>query len=350
VSQAAPVAGAAGLRYANDGRPGIRRRRSGGGFRYLKPGGKPLRDPGAIRRIRSLAIPPAYTDVWISPDPRGHVQATGRDARGRKQYRYHPRWREVRDATKFDRMGEFSRALPRIRRRLRRDLARAGLPREKVLATIVRLLEDTCIRVGNEEYAQTNGSYGLTTLRDGHVAIAGSEIRFEFRGKSGKRHRCRLRDRRLAKIVRRCQEIPGQELFQYRDDDGARQSVSSGDVNAYLREISGGDFTAKDFRTWAGTLRATDALLAAGPVEGAAAKKRAILAAIDAVAAELNNTRAVCRKYYVHPRVLDAFAAGRLARAFGSAGNGGRGAGRSGLTGRERALARLLASRAKGSS
>jgi DNA topoisomerase-1 len=347
VTNAAPLAGAAGLRYANDARPGIRRRRNGRGFRYVKPGGGPLRDRAALRRIRSLAIPPAYTEVWISPDPRGHVQATGRDARGRKQYRYHPRWREVRDATKFERMAAFSRALPRIRRRIRRDLALSGLPRAKVLAAIVRLLEDTCIRVGNEEYARENGSYGLTTLRDGHVAVAGSELRFEFRGKLGKRHACRLRDRRLARIVRQCQEIPGQELFQYRDADGARQSVASGDVNAYLREISGGDFTAKDFRTWAGTLAAAEALLAAGERGGRAARRRAVLAAIDEVAERLHNTRAVCRKYYVHPGVLDAFEAGELAAAFAGARSGANGAARTGLGARERALAAFLRARAK---
>jgi DNA topoisomerase I len=324
------------LRYVSDARPGIRRRRNGRGFKYVGPHGRSLRDPRALRRIRSLAIPPAYTDVWISTDPQGHLQATGRDARGRKQYRYHPRWRELRDADKFARMGAFSAALPRIRRRLRRDLARRGLPREKVLAAIVKLLEETGIRVGNEEYASANGSYGLTTLRDGHVAIAGSEIRFEFRGKSGKRHRCALRDGRLARIVRSCREIPGQELFQYRDEDGKRQSISSGDVNAYLREISGGEFTAKDFRTWAGTLRAAEALLEAGAVEGRSARRRAVLAAIDDVAAELNNTRAVCRKYYVHPGVLEAFEAGRLAEALGRNGNG---ATRGGLSTRERALA-----------
>jgi DNA topoisomerase-1 len=339
---AAPI-----LRYVSDERPGIRRRRNGGGFAYVAPGGRRLRDPAALRRIRSLAIPPAYTDVWISTDPRGHLQATGRDARGRKQYRYHPRWRELRDADKFARMGAFSEALPRIRRRLRRDLARRGLPREKVLAAIVQLLEETCIRVGNEEYAAANGSHGLTTLRDGHVAIDGSEVRFEFRGKSGKRHRCTLRDRRLAKIVRSCREIPGQDLFQYLDDDGRRRSVSSGDVNAYLREISGGDFTAKDFRTWAGTLRAAEALLAVGAVEGRGARRKAVLAAIDEVAAELNNTRAVCRKYYVHPGVLEAFEAGRLADALGRNGNGRSPAG---LSTRERALAGFVRALSKRSA
>jgi DNA topoisomerase-1 len=362
VSRAAPLAGAAGLptdlKWANDARPGIRRRRNGRGFRYVKPTGAALHDAATLRRIRTLAIPPAYTDVWISPDPRGHIQATGRDARGRKQYRYHPRWREVRDATKFDRMLAFSAALPRIRRRLRRDLAAPGLPREKVLATIVQLLDDTCIRVGNEEYARANGSYGLTTLRDGHVAISGSELRFEFRGKLGKRHACRIRDRRLARIVKQCQDVPGQELFQYRGATGRRQSVSSGDVNAYLREISGGDFTAKDFRTWAGTLAATDALLADGAKDRAGARRRAVLAALDEVAGRLNNTRAVCRKYYVHPGVLEAYEAGELAAAFANGRNGQskrggrngrRGAGR-GLKGRERALAEFLGAIAKRSA
>ncbi len=303
---------AAGLRYVSDAAPGIRRERRGKGFVYLGPDGKPVRDRAALERIRQLAIPPAYTDVWIGPDPRGHLQATGRDARGRKQYRYHPRWREVRDETKFGRMIAFSRALPRIRRWVRRDLARPGLPRDKVLAAIVQLLECTGIRVGNDEYAKANRSFGLTTLRDRHVEISGSRLRFEFRGKGGKVHAVDLNDRRLARIVARCQAIPGEELFQYLDDEGRRETVDSGDVNDYIRRIAGEDFTAKDFRTWAGTLLALEALQEVGPFRTAGEAKSKLLAAIDRVSERLNNTRAVCRKYYIHPAVLESYLGGGL--------------------------------------
>jgi DNA topoisomerase-1 len=233
-----------GLRYTSDDRPGIRRRRAGRGFRYVGPRGAPVRDPRTLARIRSLAIPPAYRDVWISPDPAGHIQATGRDARGRKQYRYHPRWREVRDATKFDRMLAFSRALPAIRSRVTRDLARKRLGRRKVIAAVVQLLHETGIRVGNEEYARANRSYGLTTLRDRHVAITGDRIVLEFRGKRGKEHRCELRDPRLARVLARCRAIPGERLFQYLDEDGRRRSIDSADINAYLRSVSGSEFSA----------------------------------------------------------------------------------------------------------
>ncbi len=256
VSDPVESAQAAGLRYVSDTQPGIRRKRAGKGFVYVGTDGKTIRDAKELARIRSLAIPPAYTDVWICPSPNGHIQATGRDARGRKQYRYHPKWREVRDETKFGRMLAFSEALPKIRARLERDLSLPGLPREKVLATVVRLLECTCIRVGNDEYAKSNRSFGLTTLQDRHVEISGSNLRFEFRGKSGKMHKVDLNDRRLARIVQRCQDLPGEDLFQYLDDDGVRQTIGSGDVNDYIREISGQEFTAKDFRTWAGTLLA----------------------------------------------------------------------------------------------
>jgi DNA topoisomerase-1 len=296
----------------SDTRPGIRRRRSGKGFAYLGPDGKPVRDPGTLARIRRLAIPPAYTDVWICPDPDGHLQATGRDARGRKQYRYHPRWREVRDETKFERMIAFSEALPAMRDRLERDLALPGLPRDKVLAAIVQLLECTAIRVGNDEYARTNRSFGLTTLKDRHVEIEGSRLRFEFRGKSGKAQTVDVTDRRLARIVARCQSIPGEELFQYVDDDGKRQTVDSGDVNDYIRRISGQDFTAKDFRTWAGTMLAVDALREAGGFATAKEAKSKLLAAVDRVAEQLNNTRAVCRRYYIHPAVVEIYLAGHL--------------------------------------
>ncbi|MGN6391289.1 MAG: DNA topoisomerase IB [Gemmatimonadales bacterium] len=309
---------AAGLRYVSDATPGIRRLRSGRGFRYVAPDGKTVKDKGVLDRIRRLAVPPAYTDVWICPVTNGHLQATGRDARGRKQYRYHPRWREVRDETKFGRMLAFSEALPSIRRQVEEDLARPGLPREKVLATVVRLLECTGIRVGNEEYARSNRSFGLTTLRDHHVEISGSTLRFEFRGKSGKTHKVALSDRRLARIVARCQAVPGAELFQYVDDDGNRVAIGSGDVNDYLRQVTGEDFTAKDFRTWAGTLQAVAALEAAGPAPSGRETKSAILRAIDEVANRLNNTRAVCRKYYIHPAVLEQYEAGTLHESLGN--------------------------------
>src|SRR5919107_4252189 len=264
ISDPIESAQAAGLRYVSDTQPGIRRKKAGKGFTYGGTDGKLIRDEKELARIRSLAIPPAYTDVWICPSPQGHIQATGRDARGRKQYRYHPKWREVRDETKFGRMLAFSEALPKIRARLEQDLSRPGLPREKGLATVVRLLECTCIRVGNDEYAKANRSFGLTTLQDRHVEISGSNLRFEFRGKSGKVHKVDLNDRRLARIVRRCQALPGEDLFQYIDDDGVRQTIGSGDVNDYIREISGQEFTAKDFRTWSGTLLAVAALSEAG--------------------------------------------------------------------------------------
>jgi DNA topoisomerase-1 len=296
----------------SDEQPGIRRQRRGKGFTYVGRDGRAVRDAATLARIRKLAIPPAYTEVWICSDPRGHLQATGRDARGRKQYRYHERWRSVRDETKFERMIAFSEALPGIRERVERDLRRSGLPRGKVLATIVQLLECTAIRVGNDEYARTNESFGLTTLKDHHVEISGPRLRFEFRGKSGKTHTVDLNDRRLARIVAHCQSIPGAELFQYLDDDGTRQTVGSGDVNDYIREISGQDFTAKDFRTWAGTMLAVDALRSVGPFENAKDAKSKLLEAVDRVAEQLNNTRAVCRKYYIHPAVQELYLAGLL--------------------------------------
>jgi DNA topoisomerase-1 len=335
------TAEAAGLRYVSDSVPGIRRLRSGKGFRYVAPDGRAIREPSVLSRIRSLAIPPAYRDVWICPNPNGHIQATGRDARGRKQYRYHPRWREVRDETKFGRMLDFSAALPRIRRRVERDLGLSGLPREKVLATVVRLLECTGIRVGNDEYARNNGSFGLTTLRDNHVEISGSTLRFQFRGKSGKTHKVALNDPRLARIVRRCQGLPGEELFQYVDEAGEQQTIGSGDVNDYLREISGEEFTAKDFRTWWGTILALAALRAMDAPTGEREAKSAIIKVIDQVANQLNNTRAVCRKYYVHPAVFESFSEGRLIEAL--AGQPGDGNGVAGLTPEERDLIRLLA-------
>jgi DNA topoisomerase-1 len=331
---------AAGLRYVSDTTPGIRRLRSGRGFRYVGPDGRTIRDKTILERIRRLAIPPAYTDVWICPIPNGHLQATGRDARGRTQYRYHPRWREVRDETKFGRMLAFSEALPLIRRQVDADLARPGLPREKVLATVVRLLECTGIRVGNEEYARSNRSFGLTTLRDHHVEITGSTMQFEFRGKSGKTHKVELSDRRLARIVARCQAVPGAELFQYVDEEGDRETIGSGDVNDYLRRITGEDFTAKDFRTWAGTLQAVEALEATPPVASGREAKTAVLQAVDKVAERLNNTRAVCRKYYIHPAVLERYEAGTLHDALGNGRPKASGAPK--LEPEEQALVRLL--------
>ena len=333
---------AAGLHYVSDASPGVRRRRAGRGFSYVGPDGHVVRDKPTLARIRSLAIPPAYTDVWICPIPNGHLQATGRDARGRKQYRYHPKWREVRDETKFGRMLAFSEALPRLRQRVEEDLARPGLPKEKVLAAVVRLLECTGIRVGNEEYARANRSFGLTTLRDHHVEISGSTMRFEFRGKSGKTHRVALSDRRLARIVARCQAVPGAELFQYVDDEGGRVAIGSGDVNEYLREITGEDFSAKDFRTWAGTLQAVAVLEDLGPADTTREAKSTILRAIDQVAQRLNNTRAVCRKYYIHPAVLERYEAGTLHQALGHSNGKPPGANGSGLDLSEKALVRLL--------
>jgi DNA topoisomerase-1 len=316
-----PVAAAkaAGLRYVTDAGPGIRRRRAGEEFIYIGPDGQQIREPEELRRIRSLGIPPAWTDVWICPSPRGHLQATGRDAKGRKQYRYHPLWRAVRDQTKYDRMIAFGEALPRLRARVAHDLALPGLPQEKVLAAVIRLLEATAIRVGNEEYARHNGSFGLTTLRNDHVDVFGATVRFHFRGKSGKRHEVELRDRRLARIIRQCRELPGHELFEYVDRDGKRHDVGSGDVNAYLHQIAGQEFTAKHFRTWDGTLLAIRALREISPSECQTQLKKNIVRAIDAVAAQLGNTRAVCRKYYVHPAVCEAYGDGSLFRELAAA-------------------------------
>ena len=299
-----------GLHYVSDTEPGIRRRRSGKGFAYRMPDGQPVRDRETLARIAKLAIPPAYTDVWICTDPLGHLQATGRDQRGRKQYRYHPRWKEVRDETKYGRMVAFGRALPRIRKRVEADLAQRGLTRTKVLAAIVRLLEATLIRVGNDEYAKQNKSFGLTTLRKRHVDVEGGAVRFEFRGKSGKDYRVAFRDRRIARIVRSCQDLPGYRLFQYVDDEGERHAIGSDDVNAYLREITGQDFTAKDFRTWAGTLFAARLLSAAAP--SAPPTKAEVARCIKEVASQLGNTPAVCRACYVHPEVVEAYLDGRL--------------------------------------
>ena len=291
--------------------------RRGHNFLYCHPDGRKVSDPAQLARIRSLAIPPAYRHVWICCNPQGHLQATGRDARGRKQYRYHPGWRTHRDAAKFDRMLEFGRSLPRIRRRVAQDLRKPGLPRERVLATLVRLLESTLVRVGNEEYARANGSFGLTTLRDRHVNVRGDKLTFEFRGKSGIAQRVSVNDPAVARIVRRCADIPGQELFQWMDADGRRHRIGSADVNEYLREASGGPFTAKDFRTWFATVETLQALRKR-PVGNKREVKQQLVATLAAVAGRLGNTPAICRKCYIHPEVLTAYADGRLARLNGA--------------------------------
>jgi DNA topoisomerase-1 len=305
----------AGLRYVDDHRlAGIRRIGSRSRVRYVRPDGATVADAAERARIRSLAIPPAWTDVWICPDPRGHLQATGRDARGRKQYRYHSRWREVRDEVKYGRLVAFAQALPKIRRRTAADLRRPGLPRERVLAAVVQLLEKTLIRVGNEEYARDNGSVGLTTMKDKHAQIAGRSVRFRFRGKSGIEHDIDLNDARLARVVKACRDLPGYELFQYVDAAGKCETIDSADVNAYLRAVAGEDFTAKDFRTWAGTVLAARALAAAAAFTSNAEAKRNIVKAIESVAKKLGNTKAVCRKCYIHPAILDAYMDGATIR------------------------------------
>ena len=313
--ESAVAARSAGLHYVSDSAPGIRRMRVGKGFRYVTSQGRRVHDPADLSRIRSLAIPPAWNDVWICPSPRGHIQAVGRDARRRKQYRYHSRWREVRDATKYEQLIAFGEGLPALRRRVERDLRRPALPREKVLATVVRLLETTLMRVGNEEYARTNQSFGLTTLRDRHVDIAGQTLEFQFRGKSGKHHVVRLSDRRLAKIVKACQDIPGYELFQYVDDGGQAQTLDSADVNDYLREIAGTDCTAKLFRTWAGTVQALAALRRLPPARSVAAIQRNLNQVVNDVAAKLGNTPAICRRCYIHPAVIESYLSGAFHRS-----------------------------------
>jgi DNA topoisomerase-1 len=340
----------AGLRYVNDERtPGIRRIGSIRRVRYVAPNGRTIADRAELGRIKSLVIPPAWKDVWICPDPRGHLQATGRDARGRKQYRYHPRWREVRDEVKYGRLIAFAQALPRIRRRTRADVRQPGLPRTKVLATAVQLLEKTLIRIGNEEYARDNGSVGLTTMRDSHATVKGATVRFEFRGKSGVRHAVDVEDARLARIVKACRDLPGYELFQYVDDEGTRQTIDSADVNEYLREVSGEDFTAKDFRTWAGTVLAAKALAEVATFKSGAEAKRNVVHAIESVAKRLGNTKAVCRKCYIHPAILDAYMDGATiqtlkARASKLARS------RSTLTGDEAAVVGIIARRLRKSA
>ncbi|MBV8777574.1 MAG: DNA topoisomerase IB [Alphaproteobacteria bacterium] len=305
------AARAAHLRHVGDDAPGITRHKARHGFDYRDTDGQLIADTDTLGRIKSLAIPPAWTNVWICPQANGHIQATGRDARGRKQYRYHPRWRQTRDETKYGRMLMFARALPRIRARVAADLRRRGLPRDKVLAAIVRLLELTLFRIGNAEYSRTNKSFGLTTLRDRHAVIEGDEVRLSFRGKHGIRHEGRLTDPRLARIVKNCRDLPGYELFQYLDSDGSRHAVDSADVNDYLRVASGEDITAKDFRTWAGTQLAALALRELAGVEDEV-KKSAIVRAVEHVAKHLGNTAAVCRKCYIHPAIFDGYLDGTL--------------------------------------
>jgi DNA topoisomerase-1 len=300
------------LRFVSDSTPGIRRVRSGSTFRYTRPDGRTIRDPATLKRIRALAIPPAWTDVWICPEAEGHIQAVGRDQRKRKQYRYHTDYRAAQDEAKFERMVAFGKILPKIRRTVARDMARPGLSRRKVLAAVVRLLETSLIRVGNDEYAKSNGSFGLTTLRDKHVAVEGGLVRFQFRGKSGIAHEIDVEDRRLAKIIKSCQDLPGQELIQYKDENGQVRDVTSNDVNEYLREVAGEEFTAKDFRTWAGTVLATLALQEIEAFDSKAQAKRNVMAAIRRVAEKLGNTPAVCRKCYVHPRIIDAYLQGTM--------------------------------------
>lgn len=303
----------AGLRYVIPKGHGITRRKAGHGFVYLDGGDKPVEDEETLKRIRSLVIPPAWTSVWISPKPNTHIQAVGRDARGRKQYRYHAKYRAMRDLVKFDRMRAFGKALPRIRRVVERDLARPGLPKRKILAAVVKLLETTYIRIGNEEYAEENGSFGLTTLRNQHVQVLGDTLKFKFRGKSAQHHEITVKDRRLAGIIRKCRDLPGSSVFEYIDQDGKPASIESGDVNDYLREISGGEFTAKDFRTWGGTCLAASCLLArVAEKADSPATKSILVDVVKEVAGKLGNKPATCKKYYIHPAVMDSFSAGTL--------------------------------------
>lgn len=334
---------AAGLRYVTDEGKGFTRKLNGKHYDFYNRRGQLIRNEAEIQRIRKLAIPPAWTEVWICPDAHGHVQATGRDARGRKQHRYHSKWREVRDDNKFNRMVEFAKALPKIRARTKRDLAARGLTKEKVLAAVIRILETGVIRVGNDEYVKQNNSFGLTTMRDRHVKVRGADIHFAFRGKSGKEHEVQLSDPHLAKIVKGCQDIPGQELFQYFGEDGKRQRIDSNDVNEYLREITKGDFTAKDFRTWAGTVLAAVALREVKKFETQAEAKRNVKAAIESVAKKLGNTVTICRKCYVHPFVLESYMDGTLLMQAARAR-----ANKRGLNAEERLVLGLLENRLKG--
>jgi DNA topoisomerase-1 len=317
--EAVAAAEEARLQYVSDQRPGYRRRMNGKDFEYLDTEGKRISDEQRVLRIKRLAIPPAWTDVWICPSPTGHIQATGRDARQRKQYRYHDRWREIRDENKFCRLADFAKVLPQIRKRVDHDIKLPGLPREKVLATVVRLLERTFIRIGNDEYARENKSFGLTTIKNRHVTVKGARLRFRFRGKGGRQHEVDVTDRRIAKIVSKCQDLPGQDLFEYISDNGEVRDVTSQDVNDYLREITGQDFSAKDFRTWAGTLLAALALNAQESFETTKQAKANVKAAICAVAELLGNTPAICRKCYVHPAIIEAYLSGTQIAGLGQA-------------------------------
>ena len=310
-----------GLRYVNDAAPGIRRRRAGKGFTYIDPDGRRLADSASLDRIRKLVIPPAWTDVWICPSATGHIQATGRDAKGRKQYRYHDKWRSVRDEAKFERLTSFAESLPALRRRVRKDMAKTGLPKEKVVATVVALLDSCFARIGNERYARSNGSFGLTTLRCRHARFDGAALLLRYKGKAGKEHEAYIDDRRIVYIVRKCQEIPGQELFQYLDEDG-HHPITSDDVNEYLREATSEDFSAKDFRTWAGTVTAVKTLASHEPPETDRDREAAVVAAVDEVAGELGNTRAVARSSYVHPEVIAGYLDGSLSKAWSDRKNG----------------------------
>jgi DNA topoisomerase-1 len=312
MTEPSEAAEAVGLTYVSDEKPGIRREKAGDGFTYLKPDGEPVSDETTIERIRKLAVPPAWTDVWICPKANGHLQASGRDAKGRKQYRYHAQFREARESTKYEHMMEFARALPAVRAKLAEHMALRGLPREKVLATVVHLLETTLIRVGNDDYARTNKSYGLTTLQNPHVQVDGTQLRFRFKGKSGKTWQLQVKDRRIAKIVKSCQDLPGQDLFGYVDENGQVRDVTSADVNAYLKEITGRDITAKDFRTWAGTVLAAMALQEFESFDSQAMAKKNVRAAIEDVATRLGNTPTICRKCYIHPEILSCYAEGAL--------------------------------------
>ena len=331
------------LHYGSDRRPGLQRKRSGAGFRYVTADGKPANRVD-LKRIRELAIPPAWEQVWICPHPNGHLQATGRDAKGRKQYLYHPQWHAVRKGTKFHRLTAFGRALPRIRRRVSRGLRLRGLPREKVVAAVVWLLEETHIRIGNPEYADENQSFGLSTMRNRHVAVRGQRLEFRFRGKSGKFHQVDLANQRLARIVKRCQDLPGYDLFEYLDDAGEIRQLTSEDVNHYLHAIAGEEFSAKDFRTWAGTIRAAQILQSLAGRENEAPNPSALVAAIDEVAVTLGNTRAVCRAYYIHPAIIDAYLDGTLTQWFTSPEPR---PARRGLTSGEAAVLRLLKCRSR---
>jgi len=305
---------AAGLRYVTDAMPGIRRHRHGRGFKYVDPTGLVIRERATIERFRLLVIPPAWTDVWICPHEDGHLQVTARDGRGRKQYRYHPGFRQHRDGTKFERMFSLAQVIQKIRERVEHDVTLPGHPRDKVMATVVWLLERTLIRIGSDEYAKANKSFGLTTLRRRHVAIDGAKLRFEFRGKSGISHAVDVTDRRIARIVQRCHELRGEVLFKYLDDAGERQQVEAEDVNAYLQEVTGADITAKDFRTWAGTMLVAEALRSMGPAETKREAEKNIVAAVDKTAKMLGNTRSVCRKYYIHPVLIQAYLEGEVLR------------------------------------